>query len=135
MNDEIIFFFGILSSGDVIELDSNDFFKNHQVIYGLQGSLSRETPAGFKIFEYSLFSKNSRINDRVIKWGNIKCELPEKDEWGSVNGGSHNGVIFKAILNDKFILTFNSANHSIEPIKQLMDILVSLKNHNVIVKT
>ena len=134
MADKIIFFYGILKDGNVLELNSDDAFTNPHIVYLIKGDLDRKTPKGFSIFKYSLFVKDKRVEDRVINWGNIKCKLPENDIWGSTNGGNNNGVIFQITLNDKFILTFSFQNHSVDTIKEMMNFLILFKNYNTVIK-
>lgn len=131
-------FFGILISGEVIEFNDksafDDALKDPSNIYLLRGDWKRNTEKNFKIFRYSLFSKSENVENRILKWGNIECELPETDIWDSVHGGSHNGVTFKVVLNKIFTLTFYSEKHSISTIKELMDLLNFLKTHNATIK-
>ena len=134
MDNKIIFFYGILHNGKVIELNSDNAFNNPSIVYLIRGDLRRKTPKGFKIFEYSLFIKDSKVEDRIIKWGNIKCELPATDIWGSISGGNNNGVVFRPILNNKFVLTFVSEKHSIKTIEEMMNVLVTLKTHYTSIK-
>lgn len=130
MNKKLIFFYGLLKSGEVIECNSDNALNNGDLVYLIKGDFIRSTPKEFSIFEYSLFIKDVKNDDRTINWGNIKCKLPEKDIWGSVSGKSNQGVIFNIILNDKFELTFPFQDHSIETIKEIMDLLNFFKNHN-----
>ena len=131
-------FFGILISGEVIEFKDksafDDALKHPSYIYLLRGDWKRNTEKNFKIFRYSLFSKSENVENRILKWGNIECELPKTDIWDSVHGGSHNGVTFKVVLNKIFILTFHSEKHSIDTIKELMDFLNFLKSHNTTIQ-
>lgn len=131
-------YFGILKNGEVVELDNinvfNDALKDTLYVYLLRGDWKRNTEKNFKIFQYSLFLKGEKVENRILKWGNIECELPERDIWGSVNGGRHNGIIFKIVLNKIFDMTFYSEKHSIITIKELMDFLNFLKHHNTIIK-
>lgn len=130
MSNKHIFFYGILKNGEVIECTSDNAFNNRNLAYLIKGDFIRNTTKGFCIFEYSLFIKDILIDNRTINWGNIKCKLPEKDIWGSVSGKSHQGVIFKIILNNKFELTFSFQEHSIETIKEIMELLIFFKKHN-----
>lgn len=131
-------FFGILKDGKVVEFNDenafNDASNNPLNIYLLRGDWKRTTEKNFKIFRYSLFSKSEIVENRILKWGNIECELPETDIWDSIHGGSHNGVTFKVVINKIFILTFYSEKHSIDMIKELMNFLIFLKSHNAIIK-
>lgn len=133
MSNKKIFFYGILKSGEVIECNSDNAFSNNNIMYLIKGDFIRSTPKEFSIFEYSLFNNNSKLENRTIKWGNIKCTLPKSDIWGSVTGKNHQGVIFKIILNDTFEITFPFQDHSIETIKEIMNLLIYLTNHNTIV--
>lgn len=132
-------FFGILKNGEVIEFNDesafNDALKDPLNIYLLRGDFLRFTKTKkFEIFRYSLFHKGEIVENRILKWKNIECKLPEIDIWDSIDGGSHNGVTFKVVLNKIFILTFHSEKHSIDTIKELMDFLNFLKSHNTIVQ-
>lgn len=127
---KLIFFYGIKKDGAVDELNSDIAFITHQYLYILKGDLDRKTPKGFPIFKYTLYANDKKIEDTIIRWGDIKCKLPEQDVWGNINNSTTNGVCFNIILNDTIKLTFNFQEHSIVTIKEIIDFLRYLNNHN-----
>lgn len=128
MNNDTVFY-GILKSGEVLELKNDSDFDNFNLAFLIKKDFIRNTLKGFPIFNYSIFIKGKMVNNRTIKWGNISCRFPEKDIWDSVSGNNHKGVVSKIILNETFELTFLQKNTK-ETIVEIMELLIFFKNHN-----
>ena len=129
-----MFFYGILKNGDVEERNSENAFNDSNLIYLIRGDLERKSEKEFSFFKYTLYEGDKKIEDRIIKWGNLNYKLPETDTWGSVKGGSHNEVLFKVLVNNQMEVSFPSPQHSTEPIKAFMNLLIFLQNHNASIK-
>lgn len=120
-------YFGIEKNGNIIVTDSEN---KNKFIYTIVLTHSKTTPKGFDVYEYSVFSKEILILDRVISWGNMKYKLAERDTWDTIDGSAHKSLILKLIINEQVEISIESVHHSTKMINEISTLITFFKSHN-----